>query len=431
MGTHSPRSVDARNEAEHLRDGPSAARVFWTFWSAGTVSNVGSAVTAVALPLAAVSVLDASAFEVSALAAASYVAWIVIGLPAGVIVQRLPLRETQVVMDLARALALASVPLVWWWGHLALPQLVLVALVVGFATVIFDVGNMTMLPTLVSKEELTGRNSLMSGTHATVQVGGPSMGGLLVQLLGSVPTLILDVASYLVSALLMGRLPRREVARPETPSPMLTMIGEGWRFVTRHPVMGPCMWAATVVNFANGALLALIPVYLVRELGASPGLVGLLIASDGVGTLLGATYVPRLSRRVGTARAIMLASLAGGTLALFIPAGHDAVGMALFAIGNGGFAAGVVVFSVNTRTYRQTASPPELLSRVMATVRFVSWGAIPAGSLVAGAVATWLGVRPALWLTCAWVFLPVLVLARSPVRRLRDLDDWEQTSVTL
>src|SRR5262245_37372542 len=182
--------------------------------------------------------------------------------------------------------------------------------------------------------------------------------------------------------------------------------------------MGPCMWAATVVNFANGALLALTPVYLVRELGASPGLVGVLIASDGAGTLLGATYVPRLSRQVGTARAIMLASLAGALLALLIPAGHDGVGMVLFAIGNAGFAAGVVVFSVNTRTYRQTASPPELLSRVMATVRFVSWGAIPLGSLVAGSLATWLGVRPALWLTCAWVFLPLLVLAWSPVRHL-------------
>lgn len=395
--------------------------VFWTYWTAGTVSSVGSAVSAVALPLTAVVVLHASPLEVGLLTAASYVAWLVIGLPAGVLVGRLPLRATQVAMDLVRALALASVPLAWWLGHLTLAHLVAVALVQSFATVLFDVGNMTLLPALVSKQELATRNSLMSGTHAVTQLGGPSLGGLLVQLLGAVPAVLVDAVSYVVSGVLMARLPRRQVPQPDTPAPMREMIRDGWRFVTRHPVMGPTMWEATAVNFVCGALMALTPLYLVRELHATPGVVGLLIASDGVGSLVGAALATRLSRRFGTARAMLLSSLAGSCFALLIPAGHGVAGMLLFALGNAGFAAGVVIGSVNTRTFRQTASPPELLSRVMATVRFVSWGAVPVGSLAAGAAASMLDVRPALWLTCLATLVPFAVFWWSPVRTLRDL----------
>lgn len=401
----------------------SDSRIFWTYWSAGTVSGVGSAVTSVALPLVAVTVVQASAFEVGVLTAASYVAWLVIGLPAGVIVGRLPLRETQVVMDLIRAAALVSIPVAWWLGSLTLLHLVVAALLVSFANVLFDVGSLTMLPTLVPREQLNARNSLVSATHATTELGGPSLGGVLVQVLGAVPAVVVDAVSYLVSAALIGRLPRRDVAQPAGRTPIAALIREGWHFVTRHPVMGPCMWAATAVNFVCGALLALIPLYLVRVLDAPPALVGVLMATEGFGALLGAALTPRLTRVVGSARSILLAGVVGAVFALLMPMGSGAMGMLLFGVGNAGFAAGVVVLSINTRTYRQTASPADLLSRVMATVRFVSWGAIPVGSLAAGGLATGIGVRPALWSVCAAAVLPVAILWLSPVRGHRDLED--------
>lgn len=400
-----------------------SSRVFWTFWSTGTVSSIGSAVTATALPLVAVLVLDASAIEVGMLAAASYVAWIVIGLPSGVIVLRLPLRGTQVVMDLVRAVAIGSIPVAWWLGTLSMPHLLATALAVSFANVIFDVGNMTFLPSLVSKDELASRNSLMSGTHAVTQIGGPSLGGLLVWLLGAVPTLLVDAASYLASAILMRLLPERRVPQPEEQPHMWQMIRDGWFFVVRHPIMRPSMWAATAVNFVNGALHALVPLYLVRELGASAVVFGVLVAADGIGTLLGAALTPRISRLLGTARSLIWAGVVGGLFAMLMPLGDDALGMLSFALGYGGFAAGVVVLSVNTRTYRQTASPPELLSRVMATVRFVSWGAIPLGSLTAGATAAVIGIREALITACVLSLGSVLILWFSEVRRLRDLAD--------
>jgi MFS family permease len=401
------------------------ASVFWRWWTAGTISAVGSAVGAVALPLTALTVLDASAFEMGVIAAASYVAWIVIGLPAGVIVQRLPMRGLQIGADLARAVAVSSVPLAWWLGRLTVAQLVIVALVVSFANVVFDVANSTFLPAIVSKEQLQSRNSLTSGTHATTQLGGPSAGGLVVQVLGAVPTLLVDAVSYLVSALLLRTLPERRSDAPERWPPVRAMIREGWRFVVRHPVMGPCMWAATAANTVCGAQHALYALYLVRELHAEPGLVGLLLAADGVGSLIGAALTNRITAWLGTARALIAAGFVAVAGALVVPIGAGWQGFVAFAVGNVVFSIGVVVLSVVTRTYRQIASPPDLLPRVMATVRFVSWGAIPIGGLVAGAVAGVFSGRITLLLFVAAAVCMPLVLLASPVRHLRDLTDYE------
>ncbi|NUR92682.1 MAG: MFS transporter [Nonomuraea sp.] len=408
--------------------GGDGASVFWRWWAAGTASAAGSAVSAVALPLTALTVLDASAFEMGVIAAAGYVAWIVIGLPAGVLVQRLPMRRVQVAADLARAAAVVSVPAAWWLDRLTVVQLVVVALVISFANVVFDVANSTFLPSIVSKEQLQSRNSLTSGTHATTQLGGPSAGGLVVQLLGAVPTLLVDAVSYLVSALLLRTLPERRSEAPDRWPPVREMIGEGWRFVARHPVMGPCMWAATAANTVCGAQHALYALYLVRELHAEPGLVGLLLAADGVGTLIGAAVTNRLTARLGTARALVVAGFVAVAGAVVVPLGAGWQGFAAFAVGNVVFGVGIVVISVVTRTYRQIASPPELLSRAMATVRFVSWGAIPIGGLVAGAVAGALGGRTTLLIfVVAAVCIPLVLLA-SPIRRLRDLTDYEGTA---
>ncbi|GIM85659.1 MFS transporter [Salinispora arenicola] len=379
-----------------------------------------------ALPLTALTALDASAFEMGIIVAASYVAWLVIGLPAGVMVQRLPMRQAQIGADLARAAAVISIPLTWWWGCLTVTQLVIVALVISFANVIFDVANATFLPSIVSKEQLQSRNSLISGTHAATQLGGPSVGGLIVQVLGAVPTLIVDAASYLVSALLLRTLPERRTEAPDRWPPVRAMIREGWRFVVHHPVMGPCMWAATAANAVCGAQHALYALYLVRELHAEPGLVGLLLAADGVGALIGAALTNRITARLGTARALIVAGFVAVAGALIVPLGTGWQAFVAFTVGNVVFSAGVVVLSVVTRTYRQIASPPQLLPRVVATVRFVSWGAIPVGGLVAGAIAGVLSGRVTLLIFVVAAACMPLILLASPIRHLRNLTDYQQ-----
>ncbi|HEY7429975.1 MAG TPA: MFS transporter [Streptosporangiaceae bacterium] len=398
--------------------------MFWRYWTGSTVSLLGDAVTSVALPLTAVTVLHASGLEVGLVTAAGFAAWMLIGLPAGTLVGRLPLRGTQVAMDLVRAVALLSVPVTAWLGLLGVPQLVLVALTVSTASVVFDIGNSTLLPSIAGRDELTARNSLTSASVSATQLCGPALGGALVQLAGAATSLLFDVASYLVSAIMLRTLPRPARLAPAKPAVSVRQsIREGWQFVTHHPVIRPCVLDATAINFVCGGLMALTPVFLIRTLHASPGLVGVLIATEGAGSLIGAALTPRLSTWLGSARAVLLAATAAPPLIILMPVATPGWGLLLFAAGNAGFAAAVVVTSILTRTHRQTVTPPELLPRVMATVRFISWGAVPLGAVSCGAAASWLGPRTALWLACAVVPLSPAVLWVSPIRTQRDLTD--------
>lgn len=400
-----------------------ASRTFWNYWTAYSTSTVGSAITAVALPLTAVQVLHADEFQTGLLAAAAHIAWLVIGLPAGAIVQRLPLRGAQVWTDVIRFLAILSVPVLWWMQMLTLGQLVLVALVISFADVIFFVASATFIPKVVPKEQLQGKNSLMSGTHAVAQLGGPSLGGILVQLFGPVLTMLIDALSYLISAILLRSMPETERSSAAARSSIRTEIKEGLRFTLSDSVMRSTLWNATIINFVGGAQLALFAIYLIRELHAPAVLVGILLAMEGVGALLGASLSSVLARTICSARACLLASALLVVGAFITPMGQGYAGMASFAIGSLLFAAGTAITSTTTRTYRQLVTPPELLSRVMGSVRFISWGAVPVGSLAAGALGAVLGSRETLFAVAFVGAASLLVLIFSPVGKLRDFPD--------
>ncbi|WP_407837127.1 MFS transporter [Streptomyces sp. DSM 116496] len=415
-GTQAIQEHDRRDDEGET----SSPGVFWRFWAAATVSGAGTAVTVLALPLVALTVLDATAFQVALLAAAGQVSWLLLSLPAGVLAQRVPLRRLQVTLDLVRFAALGSLPLAWWIGTLTYPHLLFAALVTGSATVLFDIGNSTFLPAVVPARQLAARNSVMSGTHAVTDTGGPSLGGVLIGATGPVGAIVVDAASYLASAVLLRTLPESRPA-PRTGESALRLMRAGWRYVTKHPVMRPCMIWATAANFLNAALVTLTPLYLVRGAGLDSVQLGLVLAMDGVGALAGAAVAVRVTTRLGTARGIILADLTGGALLLLAPLTTSAGDAYWFALGNAGFAFGTVIGSITTRTYRQTQSPPELLSRVMATVRFVSWGALPLGALTAGLLATHFGARTALWTVCAAALLPPLYLFSTKVGRHRDL----------
>ncbi|MFG2311821.1 MFS transporter [Streptomyces sp. NPDC048566] len=404
--------------------GTSARSGFWYFWASSGISSLGTGVTAVALPLTALVVLDASAFDVGLITAASYAGAVLLGLPAGVIVQRFPMRRLQVLMDLIRAVLIASVPAAAWLHILTIAQLVLVGLFISLANILFDVANTAFLPAIVGKEELTARNSLISGTLATTQLAGPSLGGLLVQLLGAATSLFTDAISYLLSAVLLGRI---RAESPRSPAhghePFVRQIREGVRFVLRHPVIRPSVLASTAFNLASGIVLAVAPVFLVRTAGLPAGTVGLVLACDGLGALAGAAITTRLAAGLGTARAAVLATAAGAAATLLLPLARSSWTAVCFALGLAGFAAGITILSILTRTHRQTVTPPHLLPRVVASVRFFTWGALPVGALLGGTIADTLSARGALGTACALVVLAPLALYASTVRTLGNLDD--------
>ncbi|MFG1838769.1 MFS transporter [Micromonospora sp. NPDC049175] len=415
-------SVSVDHETRPRRSG----RDFWRYWAATSISTAGDGVTSVALPLAALHLLNASNFEVGLITAANYAAIVLIGLPAGVLVHRFPLRRTQVSMDVLRALLMASIPAAAWLDALTLAHVLAVAFLAGLATNVFDVANSTLVPYIVPKADLTRRNGLLTGTFATTRLLGPAVGGVLVQAIGAAQAILLDAVSYLLSAAVLGSMSRADTTdRHIDRTGFWERIRVGLRYVVRHPVIRPGLVAAGAFNFANGALLAVTPTFLVRTLDLPVGIVGVVMAVDALGAVVAAALVARMVSRFGNTR-IVLASVAfAPAAALLMPLGTGSAAIWMFATGMCGLAAGVTVFSVVTRTHRQTVTPSHLLPRVMASVRFASWSATPFGALSAGAVAQAWDPRAGLVIACAAALVAPLAVWGSRIRTTTRLEDLE------
>jgi predicted MFS family arabinose efflux permease len=401
--------------------------VFWRYWTGSTISGLGTAVTSVALPLTAVLVVHASAFSVAAIAAAGGVPWLVLGLPAGVFVARLPLHATQVAMDLLRAAAIGSVPVVYWAGVLTVAQLIGVALVVGSASVIFAVANSTMIPAIVPRDELIKRNSFMYASRGVAQLAGPGLGGVLVDVMGAASCMVLDAASYVASAVVLWALPRPErlppTERPAEPA-IRQQISDGIAFIGGQPVLRACFLLATAANFVGPAILTLTPLYVVRTLHEHAYVLGLVYAAEGAGALVGASLTPRLTEAWGSARVVLRCSLPVPVVLLLLPLAFKGWGASLYGLGIFGFTATLSIVGISVNTNQHRAVPNELLPRVLATTRFVTSGGAPLGALLAGGLATAFGVRAALVVVAALgLATPLSTWTSRELRRRINLED--------
>ncbi|NUW34894.1 MFS transporter [Nonomuraea sp. SMC257] len=369
-----------------MRSNPDFRRFVW----ANGVTQMGTQVTIVALPLAAVLALDAGALELGLLSAAQMVAFLLVGLPAGVWVDRVRRLPVLVWSDLVRGLALVTVPLAAWAGVLTLPQLYAVALILGFGTVFFDVAHMSLLPAVVPEDRLERGNSALEVTRNVSLLAGPGVGGWLVNLLTAPVALLADSVSYLASALLLSRV-RAEERPPEAaerPSRhgLRREMAEGLAFVVREPVLRRVAVVGALVMAANSVCAVGFPLYLVKELKIGPGAYGLLLSASACGALAGAALVPRLTARFGTG-ATLYGSAALATV-VYLPALATGPGWRLAFLPAAGalFGAASSVFGVTQLSHRQRVTPAHLLGRVNAAMRFVMWGAFPLGGLLGGAL---------------------------------------------
>jgi MFS family permease len=401
-------------------------RNFLLLWGGQTVSEMGSAVTQLALPLIAVVVLGASTFEVGLLTAAATLPFALIALPAGAIVDRRPKRWLMIWCDVARMLIIGSVPLAAAFGALTLGHLYAVAVTAGVCTVFFDVSYQSYLPVLISKEALVDGNGKLGATQSFAQVAGPGLGGGLVGLFGAATAMAADAISYAVSvASLLAIRAREEPPRLDQRRRLRTEIAEGLSFVLRHPILRKIVACTGTANLFGGMAVAVEIIFLVRILHVRPAAVGLLIAAASLGGVAGGVLASRLTRLIGSARIIWFSMLVLGLPQLLVPLAEPGWLVALFLIGFAGFAFSAVIYNVAQVSYRQAICPPRLLGRMNAAVRWVVWGTLPLGALLGGAFGTWLGVRATVWIGVAgswaagwWVFF-------SPLRGLRDIPELE------
>lgn len=402
-------------------------RDFRLVWIGQTTSRLGSTISSVALPLVAVSALDASPLLVGVLAAASWLPWLLVGLPAGAWVDRLPRRPVMLTCDVVSSVLLLSVPVAAWCGVMTLAHLLTVAFLTGVASVFFQTAYQAYLPGLLAREDLAEGNAKLLGTDSLATVAGPGVAGLITQASAAVMGLLADAVSFLVSAACLIGIRGRESggerreAGPRGIAGLRREIGEGLRFVGRDPYLRVLTVAGAAGNLALTGQQTILVVFLIRVVHVAPGAVGYLVAAGTAGGVLGAFAATRLSRRFGTARALVLCQLCTAPFALLVPLAAQGWRLSLVVFGGSVVTAGVVAGNVIRGGFRQAYVPSHLLGRVVVSMQFLNFGAIPLGALAAGALGDALGAGATMWLTAGGVALAGLLLLIGPLHRRTDL----------
>lgn len=389
---------------------------FRRYWTAQTVSYLGDQVSALALPLIAVTVVHAGAAQMGYLSAAVWLPHLLFGPHAGLWADRRShRRRVMIAADLGRFALLLGLPLFYAFGTLTFTVLFTVAFGVGLLSVLFEVCNPPVFKALVPPEDYVAGNSLSSGSRAMAKVVGPSAGGFLVQLFSAPVALLVDAVSYLVSAVQLARIAPRE-APPSNERPRLRAAG---RFILRSRTIRAALAATATVNFFCFVTTTLFVLYATTSLGLGAGLLGTVLGAGAVGAVVGAVSATPLTRRLGVGRTFLLGCLATAAPLLLIPAAHGTRSAVLPMLVGAQFgsAMGVIWIDITAATLLTSQVPDAMRSSVFGAYQGVNLGMRPLAALLAGAVAEPLGLRTTLWIAAAGALTACLWILPSPLSR--------------
>ncbi len=393
--------------------------MFRRYWSGQTISMFGDQISTIALPLVAVLTLHAGPAQMGILAALLWLPSLLFGVHAGAWVDRHGHRRaTMITADIGRAVLLASIPAGFALGLLTLWQLYVVAFLTGTLSIAFTVANPTLFVSLVPEPEYVSGNSLIYGSRALSFVGGPSIGGLLVQVLTAPFAVVADALSFLGSASFLGRI---RPAEPPVAEPGTGSIGAGLRFIRTSAIVRPSLLAASMINFFNFVFFALFVLYATRTLGVAPGLLGLVLGIGALGGVLGAVVTNRLAGRFGSGLVLTAGCLMFTAPLMLVPlaAGSRPVVLVMLGAAEFGSGFGVMVLDITIGAIFAVVIPDPLRSRVNGAFQAVNYGTRPLGALVGGFLGTAIGLRPTLWVAAIGGMTGVLWLLPSPVPRFR------------
>lgn len=394
---------------------------FRRLWVGDALSQFGSRVGVLVVPLLAIETLHASAFEVSLLRMLETLAYLLLGLQVGAWCDRLRTLPLLIAADAGRALILLSIPLAAVFGGLRLTHLLAAVFAVGVLSVVFDIAHQTYLPRLVSRDELLEGNTRLQTNLSVAAVAGPTSGGFLFQLTGGPGSLLATAFGFLWSALWLRRIQRPEPVPENNRRQLRTEIVEGLRVVFGDRLLRAIGIGGAVISLFQSIHLALVVVFLRREIGLSPGGIGLLSTTTLLGALAGAMTARRISTRLGEVRTLRLGYFAFGLVCLLFPLTTPGWGLACYVLAGFGGSYLVIVANVVSVSLQQALTPEHLRGRVNATIKFLLFGTAPIGSLLGGVIATGFGIRAALSVaaaglcaTGAWYLVSLRPHALSP-----------------
>jgi MFS family permease len=402
-------------------------RDFMKLWTAQTVTQLGDEITQLALPLVAILTLGGTPFQLGLLATFQFLPFILLTLPAGVWVDRMRRRPILIGADVGRALLLVSIPVAFVFGWLTIWQLFVVAFLVGCLEVFFDVAYQSYLPSVVERDQLVEGNAKLELSVSASNVAGPTVAGFLVELVRAPIAIFFDAVSYLGAIVFIFL-----IRRPETPpvphdpatGPRPSMrqeAAEGLRYVLNHEYLRNIAACTGTLNLFGNMGQAILLLYIVEELGLTPGTIGLILTVGNVGVLAGALSSARFGRWIGVGPTIVWSAfLSSFTLVAVAIAPKDNPLPFLIAGGLIGTAT-AVIYNVNQVSLRQAITPDRMLGRMNATMRFIVWGTIPIGALAGGTLGELIGLQSTIWVGAIGSFIGFLPVLLSPVRALREM----------
>lgn len=395
---------------------------FVRFISAQSISTFGDQITTLALPLLAVITLEATAGEMSILTAAITSPILVIGLFAGVWVDRLRRRPILIIADFARFAVILAIPIAWWLDWLSIPLLVLLGVLAGTFSVFFEVARQSFVPTLVGRHRLLAANQRIAISESAFSLVGPGVAGSLVGILGAPVTMLIDAVSFLFSGILIRRIDVDEPAPSvkEGPKPgMFLEIKEGLRFVVHSPILRTLAISVGGGNIFANARQAMFILFLSREIGLSAQVIGIVFFFGAAGMLVGSLLPEKVAARIGIGPAIVAGALVLWIGELLFPLAAGSWGLPLVIVGSFIEGLGVPTYDVNQFSLRQATIPHHLLGRVSATMRVIIRGAVPIGALIGGVIATQFDIRAVLWFSAISGPFMAATVWFSPIRAMK------------
>jgi MFS family permease len=406
-----------------VRSGPGD---FTRLWIGETVSLLGSEVTTLALPLAAVVTLGATPTEVGVLGAAKFAPFLLFALPAGVWVDRLPRRPVILGANAGSAAALGAVPVLAATGALRMSYLLAIAFLAGTFGVVLNIAFWAYVPGVVEPRELIRANGRLMASASAASVGGPGLGGVLVQLLGAPGALLFDAVSFAVAGVSVMAIRRREppVERPASRS-LRAEMREGLRFVFRNPYLRAFAGEAATFNLFVTVLLTALMVYAVRDLHLGAGLLGAVLAVGAAGIFAGSLAAPWVERNLPLGRSIVWTMFLGCWPYLLVPlaTGPGTLSVVFLATGFAVAGVGIGVVVVLVSALRQQVTPPEMMGRMYASYRFIVYGTIAVGSVLGGVLGSEIGLLPTLAVGAAGIAVAPAWIVLSPIGRLLSADE--------
>jgi MFS family permease len=401
---------------------------FMKLWAGQTVSELGSVVTRTAVPLVALLVLGAGAFEMAMLVVAASLAVLLVGFFAGAWVDRVRRRPLLIGADAIRAVLLFSIPAAYLAGVLRIEQLYVVVFLEGCLGALFDAAYPAYVPTLIGVERVVEGNSKLATSSSIAEIGGPGLGGGLVQAIGAPFAILIDAISFVVSAASLALIRQPEPARPaRTSAPRIRAeIAEGLRLVARHPVLVPLTLRSAIAHVAGSFYGVLYTLYLINDLHLSPFLLGVVISAGGVGSLVGSFFAARVVARLGLGPALIWTATGASILGILTPlAGGPLLLATVMVFIPQLFGDGLqTIESIAELSLIQGVIPDRILGRVNATLEVFSHGiAYPIGALLAAGVAGMIGNRGGIAIGWAGMAASIALLVFSPLPRVRQPSD--------